>query len=170
MKTHLTRLLLLLTIISTNSYAQKLPEVELSGENGGRLDGKAWNSSEIKGKVFAFFYVDPDEKDLNEAASKALSDAHFSLEKYASIAVINMAATWLPNFAIASSLKKKQEQYPDTLYLKDLKKVILDKWSLKDDSSNILIFDKKGNVVFKAMGKLSPVQIKEMLKAVNDNL
>lgn len=161
---------LITLLILANSWAQMMPEIILSGKNGGQLDGSPWSSKTLTGKVHAFFYVDPDEKDLNNKASEALAAQKFPLKKYGSLAVINMAATWLPNFAISSSLKKKQEQYPDTLYLKDLKKVFVKKWKLLDDSSNILIFDKDGKVVFRAMGKMNATQIDTMIKIVKYNL
>lgn len=90
-----------LAMISLPLLAQeKLPEVSLEGKEGGRLDGTKWSSSEIKGKVFAFFYVDPDEKDLNEHVGQALKAENFPENLYGSLAVINMDATWLPNWIL----------------------------------------------------------------------
>ena len=97
------------------------PTIELKDKIGGRLDGSPWSSDELKGKVHVVFYVDPDEKDLNNDASEALSDENFSPDDFQSLAIINMAATWLPKFAISSSLKKKQKKYPNTLYLSKMK-------------------------------------------------
>jgi uncharacterized protein len=74
------------------------PRVELKDNLGGRLDGKPWSSDELKGKVHVLFYADPDEKDTNEDASEALKKEKFPAEKYQSVAIINMAATFMPNF------------------------------------------------------------------------
>ena len=71
------------------------PKVELQENLGGRLDGTAWRSDELKGKVHVLFYVDPDEKDTNNEASEALDREKFPAEKFQSLAIINMAATWL---------------------------------------------------------------------------
>jgi len=146
------------------------PKVELKGDLGGRLDGKPWSSDELKGKVHVLFYVDPDEKDTNEEASEALKKEKFPAEKYQSVAIINMAASFMPNFLISSSLKEKQEKYPTTLYLRDYKKVLVQEWKLADDSSDVLAFDKSGKVIFRKDGKLTPDEIQKLIKAIKDNL
>jgi YtfJ family uncharacterized protein len=146
------------------------PKVELKEKLGGRLDGTAWSSEEMKGKVHVLFYVDPDEKDTNNDASEALDKEKFPSEKFQSVAIINMAATWLPNFAISSSLKEKQERYPRTIYVKDYKKVIVNAWKIADDSSDVLAFDKKGRLIFRKDGKLGPEDIQKLLKVIKENL
>lgn len=161
-----------LAITSISTFAIRPPVVEISGDNGGRLDGKAWSSKELKGKVHVLFYVDPDEKDLNNHASEALAKEKFDLKKYSSVAIINMDATWLPNSILEGALEDKQKKYPNTLYVKDLEKVIVKKWDgiVKDDDSNILVFDKAGNLIFKINGKASKDQIKEMIALIKNSL
>jgi len=146
------------------------PKVELKDNLGGRLDGKPWSSDELKGKVHVLFYVDPDEKDTNNDTSEALDKEKFPAEKFQSVAIINMAATFMPNFLISSSLKEKQDKYPRTLYLRDYKKLLVQQWNLTDDSSDILAFDKSGKVIFRKDGKLTPEEIQKLLKAIKDNL
>lgn len=145
-------------------------KVELKDNLGGRLDGKPWSSDELKGKIHVLFYVDPDEKDTNNETSEALDKEKFPAEKFQSVAIINMAATFMPNFLINSSLKEKQEKYPRTLYLRDYKKVLVQEWKLTDDSSDIVAFDKSGKVIFRKDGKLTAEEIQKLLKAVKDNL
>jgi YtfJ family uncharacterized protein len=146
------------------------PKVELKEKLGGRLDGTAWSSEEMKGKVHVLFYVDPDEKDTNNDASEALDKEKFPSEKFQSVAIINMAATWLPNFAISSSLKEKQERYPRTIYVRDYKKIVVNAWKIADDSSDVLAFDKKGRLIFRKDGKLSAEDIQRLLKVIKENL
>jgi YtfJ family uncharacterized protein len=146
------------------------PKVELKEELGGHLDGTAWSSEEMKAKVHVLFYVDPDEKDTNNDASEALDKEKFPSEKFQSVAIINMAATWLPNFAISSSLKEKQERYPRTIYVRDYKKVIVNAWKISDDSSDILAFDKNGKLIFRKDGKLTHEEIQTLIKVIKDNL
>ena len=81
-----------------------------------------------------------------------------------------MAATWLPNFAISSSLEEKQKLYPRTIYVRDYKKVLVDAWKIADDSSDVLAFDKSGRLIFRKDGKLSPEDIHKLIKAIRDNL
>lgn len=149
----------------------KIPgNVLLDGDNGGKTDGSAWNSNMLKGKVHILFYVDPDVRDINEPFSQALKKRYFDRKKYASVAMINLAATWLPNAILESKLKIKQKEFPDTIYVKDKKKVLVDKWGLADDNSDILIFNKKGKLIYKKFGKLSEKEITSVLALIEKNL
>ncbi len=171
----LLKLFVLVFFVSQNAWAglemEQLPlKIELKDNLGGRLDGTPWSSSELKGKVHVIFYVDPDEKDLNNEASEALKAAAFPRDKFQSFGIINMDATWLPNFAISSALEKKQESYPTTIYVRDYKKVLVKKWGIADDNSDVLAFDKKGRLIFRKDGKLNQKEIKELLKAVRHHV
>jgi len=146
------------------------PKVELKEKLGERLDGKPWSSEELRGKVHVLFYVDPDEKDTNNDASEALDKEKLPGDKYQSVGIINMAATWLPNFAISSSLKDKQKRYPRTIYVRDYKKVLVNAWKIADDSSNVLAFDKQGKLIFRKDGKLTPEDIQRLIKSIRDHL
>ena len=146
------------------------PRVELKEKLGGRLDGKPWSSEELQGKVYVLFYVDPDEKDTNNDASEALDREKFSSDKFQSVGIINMAASWLPNFAISSALKDKQKRYPKTIYVRDYKKVLVNTWKIADDSSNVLAFDKKGKLIFRKDGKLTTEEIQTLIKVIRDHL
>jgi hypothetical protein len=146
------------------------PKVELKEKLGGRLDGTAWSSEELEGKVYVLFYVDPDEKDTNNEASDALDREKFPSDKFQSFGIVNMAATWLPNFAISSGLKDKQKRYPRTIYVRDYKKVLVKAWEIADDSSNVLAFDKKGKLIFRKDGKLTSEEIQTLIKVICDHL
>lgn len=149
----------------------KVPkQVDLKEKLGGRLDGTPWSSDELQGKVYVLFYVDPDEKDLNNDASEALRNENFPRDKFQSVAVINMDATWLPNFAISSSLKEKQKRYPTTIYVRDYKKVLVKEWALGDDNSDIVAFDKAGKVIFRKDGKLNQQEIDTLISLIRENL
>jgi YtfJ family uncharacterized protein len=146
------------------------PRVELKKKLGGRLDGTPWSSDELRGKVHVLFYVDPDERDTNNDASEALLKEKFPGEKFQSFAIINMAASWLPNFAISSSLKDKQKRYPRTIYVRDYNKVLVNAWKIADDSSNVLAFDQQGKLIFRKDGKLGTEEIQKLIKAIRDHL
>ena len=146
------------------------PKVELKEKLGGRLDGKPWSSEELKGKVHVLFYVDPDEKDTNNDASEALDREKFPGDRFQSVGIVNMAATWLPNFAISSALKDKQKRYPTTIYVRDYKKVLVNAWKIADDSSDVLAFDKDGRLIFRKDGKLTAEEIQKLIKVIRDHL
>ena len=170
----MTRLLLLPLLLTLSLNALELgtvpPEVTLSGDAGGRLDGTAWSSSELQDKVHLLFYVDPDEKDLNNALSDAVKAAELDRSRFASVAIINMAATWKPNFAINAALKKKQKKFKKTLYLKDMDKLLVDKWGLADDNSDIILFDQAGRVLFYHAGKVEGEKIEEVIRLIKENM
>lgn len=172
---HLLKLFVLVFFVAQSAWAgiemgQVPPKVDLKDKLGGRLDGTPWSSSELTGKVHVIFYVDPDEKDLNNDASEALKAEKLPRDKFQSFAIINMAATWLPNFAISSALKDKQKQYPTTIYVRDYKKVLVNKWEIADDNNDVLAFDKNGRLFFKKYGKLNEKEIQDLLKAVRHHV
>jgi len=174
---HLVKCLLsVLAFFLINQAAQVVeigqipPRVELKEKLGGHLDGKPWSSEELRGKVHVLFYVDPDEKDTNNDASEALDREKFPSDRFQSVGIVNMAATWLPNFAISSALKDKQKRYPTTIYVRDYKKVLVDAWKIADDSSNVLAFDKNGRLIFRKDGKLTPEEIQKLIKVIRDHL
>ena len=169
------KLLLVALLATLNLSAATIGEIpktaELSGDNGGYAkDGSAWSSSSIKDKVFVMFYVDPDEKDVNSHYSAALKEEKKAKRlSYQSIAIVNLAATWKPNFIIAKILKSKQEEFPDTIYVKDKASVLVNEWDIADDSSNILIFDKTGKLLFYKAGKMSDEDITNSFKIIKEN-
>ncbi|MCF8128054.1 MAG: YtfJ family protein [Deltaproteobacteria bacterium] len=145
-------------------------EVELKGDLGGRLDGSPWSSKELTGKVHVVFYVDPDEKDLNNEASEALRKEKFPLEEYQTFGITNMDATWLPNLVISAAIESKQERYPTTIMVKDYDKILVKEWNLADDNSDVLAFDKSGKLIFMRAGKLSPQDIQKLIGLIRENL
>jgi len=161
--------------ISTNllalSVGEKQKEVSIEAENGGFVkDGSKWSSLSIKDKVIVLFYVDPDEKDTNSHFTKILKEQKYNKDKFGTIAIVNLAATWKPNFIIESLLKSKQEEFPRTIYVKDKASVLVNEWSLKDDSSEILLFSKDSKLLFYKSGKMMDEDIKEVLSIIDNNL
>ncbi len=167
------KLILISLLFSLQLFGLQLgetpPLVNLEGKDGGKTDGSAWNSTKLKDRVFVLFYVDPDERSTNEEFSQALQDKKFDKQKYGSVAIVNMAATWMPDFAIESKLKAKQEKYPNALYVKDKRKTLVKKWGLADDASNIVVFGKDGKVLYFKKGKLAKDEILKVLQLIEDN-
>ena len=146
--------------------------IKLEGAAGGKVTGEPWNSADIAkmGKVVSLFYVDPEEKKLNEPLEDAYDAEHFPADKHQGIAIINMAAAWYPNSMIDSQLKQKQEKFPRTIYVKDMKKSLVHEWDLQDDSVNIVVFGKDGKALFAKKGKMSPDEISGLMKLIRSNL
>jgi hypothetical protein len=145
--------------------------VGLSGQTGGEVrDGSPWTSASLKDAVSMLVYVDPDEKDLNEDLAKRLKAEKFDHQYFKSVAIINMKATWKPNAILNAMLKRKQESYPDTLYVKDYDSVLVKEWGLADQTYDVLLFDREGQVLFRKDGKLSDQEIETFVSLVRDNL
>ena len=172
MKKKLMYAALLLTInLQALTVGEAPKHAVIEGENGGMVqNNQAWDSTMLKDNIFVMFYVDPDEKDVNEHYAQALkqfkqkNNLHFQ-----SIAVINLAATWKPNFIIEKILASKQKEFPDTIYVKDKNKILVHQWNVGDDASNIIIFDKNGKVLFYKSGKMSPEDIQHSFELIKEN-
>ena len=146
------------------------PVVELSGKAGEMVNGGSFSTEMIKGKVYLVLYVDPDVRKKNDEFVEKIKEQHFDHSKFGSIVIINMAATWLPNFALNKILKKKQKEFPDTIYVKDYKKVFVKKWGLKDDDYNVLLFDKNGKLLFLKSGKMSEEDTQKVINLIKQNI
>lgn len=151
------------------SVGSEMSSFELSGDDGGRLDGTAWSSKELAGKVSVLFYVDPDEKDLNEEFGELLKEKNYSKDVINYVAIINMEATALPNFLIASSLKVKQRKYTSTLYVKDYNKKLVKAPGFADDNYNVLILNPAGKILFYKQGKMSSAEITQAIGLIEGN-
>lgn len=145
------------------------PSITLSGNEGAKLDGQPWSSEEMKDRVTLIFYVDPDVKDKNDKFGDALSAKKYSLEKIRYFGIINMAATWMPNFILNEALKQKQKKYSDTIYIKDFTKKLVKEWSLPDDENNVLIFDRSGKLLFHRFGEVKEEEIPGLLALIEKN-
>ena len=55
-------------------------------------------------------------------------------------------------------------------YSKDYKKVLVNAWKIADNSSNVLVFDKQGKLIFRKDGKLTQEEIQTLVKAIRDHL
>jgi len=145
-------------------------KIILSGKNGGLINGSAWDSSMIREKIYVLFYVDPDKKSDNEKFLEALEKKKYNPKKFGSIAIINLKATWLPNFAIEKKLKTKQKEFPNKIYVKDKNKFLVKNWQLADNSSNVLIFDKSGKLIYQHIGKMNNNDIKKAFSLIKKHI
>jgi YtfJ family uncharacterized protein len=169
------RMIVLFLLLPSLGKAQpevgkSLPVVEIKGKEGGLVAGGDWTSSRIRGKVITLMYVDPDEKEVNEHVEQALKREDFPRDKYGSVAVINTAATWKPDSAIKMVLKRKQNEFPDTEYVMDRRKVLVERWGLADDAYHVLTFGKDGRLLFQKAGRLSESDIQKLIRIIRENM
>jgi predicted transcriptional regulator len=172
MRTYLN--LILLCFVSSSGLAEVKvghvpPVFDLNGKDGETVDGSQFSTSQIRGKVYSFFYVDPDQKEDNERLELALKAASLDKETYGSIAVINLAATWKPNFIIESVLSSKQKEFPNTTYVKDKTQFFVKNWGLKDNAYHVLLFDKNGKCLFNKAGTLTEEEIQGYVGLIKEH-
>ena len=58
--------------LAAPALGERPPVVVFEGEDGAKVDGNPWSTEELKGKVHVMFYVDPDERTLNDHVAEAL--------------------------------------------------------------------------------------------------
>jgi uncharacterized protein len=140
--------------------------VVLKGDEGGKVIGGPWDSSNMKGKIHVLFYSAPNQKDLNKEASAALKKESFDGDLFSSVAVVNMKASFWPNWLINRKLASSQKEFPRTTYVKDNNKKLVELWDLKDNSNDVVVFDKNGKVIFSVDGKLTEHQVSQMISLI----
>lgn len=150
---------------------KKAPLIKLSGDDGGLVkDGSEFKLDQIAGKLQVIWYVDPDEKDLNDYAVERQRSEDFPLEKVGSVAIINFEATMIPNWILGGVIESSQEKNKNTLYVKDMKKSLIKEWGLKDDSSNVIVLSKDLKVLYWFGGKLDEKATDEFLSVIKKNI
>ena len=154
------------------TLGQPASEVRLSDKTGGYVEGNTpWVSTlALQGKVSVLFYVAPAHKDMNQHVSAALKAAQFPEDKFQSYAVVNMAASAWPNFMIEGKLTDSQKEFPRTKYVKDKTRALVTAWNLQDDSSNVVVFNKEGAVIFLMKGKATSEQATQLVELVRKSL
>ena len=163
------KIILCLFLSITATWA--LPVLKPTEDQMYRVDGKPWTSNDLKGKVQVVFYVDPDEKELNVHVEKALNKQNFPKDKFATTAIINMEATWVPNMILNGLLEDKQEEYPDTVYIKDFDSTMVKSWGMADDAYDIMVLDSKGiKLVHYKGAELNKKQVKELIRTIKRSL
>jgi len=164
----LKKLIIILVAMSVSLMAidigKPLPSIVLSSKNGGYADGKAWHSKHLEGSVHLIIYMDPDKRKNIEPLMKAIrqtSSKHFTM-----VAIVNLAATWMPNRVLISKLNEQKSKMKRTEYVFDKKRILVSGWGLPDDDTTVIITDKKGRVFYQKNGKLSDTDVATILKKI----
>ena len=103
-------------------------------------------------------------------SQSAIAAEKFDRTFYGSSGIINMDATWLPNGIIASSLKTKQEKYPNTVYVKDMEKTLVKVWKVQDDASNVIVLSPTSEVLIAEHGKISDEKVKLIVGTIRNEV
>jgi len=164
--------LLFISLFLVNSFGltlNKIPkELQLKGKNGGDINAKAWSSKMLKGKVHTLIYIDLDYKDDMKRLLDLINARAFKSSEHKIIAIINLASTWMPNSLIKSKLKANK--MPNILYVFDKNKYLVKNWNLKDNKINVLIFDKKGILIYQESAKFNTAKIQSLIKVIKSEI
>jgi predicted transcriptional regulator len=146
------------------------PNITLEKSNGGDAQGKAWHSKTLKGKVHTLLYMDPDKRDDVKLLLSALNKLSYTKKNYTTVAIVNLAATWMPNAVLESKLKSKQKELKNMEYIFDKNKFLIKKWHLKDDACNVLILNKKGEVIYQKTGIFMKKNVQNIMQLIDTNI
>jgi len=159
-----------IAMIQAVNIGDILPPVTLEKENGGTSDDKAWQSISLKGKVHLILYMDPDKRKETQVVLDALNKLEVDGKAYSTVAIVNLAATWMPDAILEGLLSKKQKELKNTSFVFDKKKYLVKKWKMKDDASNVLIVDKNTKILYQKAGKLSTSEINKIIDIIRQNI
>jgi len=159
-----------IAMIQAVNIGDTLPQVILEKENGGASNEKAWHSSDLKGKVHLLLYMDPDKRKETQALLDALNRLEVDSKAYSTVAIVNLAATWMPDAILEGLLSKKQKELKNTSFVFDKKKYLVKKWKMKDDASNVLIVDKNAKILYQKAGKFSATEINKIIDIIRQNI
>lgn len=145
---------------------EKAPDFNLKDSQGKIY---SLDSDEFKGRVVSAFYVDPDEKDLNNHVEDALlKDQGLDRKNtYKGFGITNLKASKLPNFIIKSVIKSKQEK-TKAIILLDYDYTILNLWGLKNHSSDLVVLDKDRICRYVYNGKLPPEEVTKVIDIIKE--
>ena len=100
-------------------------------------------------------YVDPDEKDKGEVFKSTIESFERDLDfnKFQIVVILNLKATWKPNFLIESLMKSKLIDYPKRIYVLDKDSVLVKKWGLKNNEYNTLLINEQVKAIYSHSGE-----------------
>jgi len=140
--------------------------VTLDKANGGTSQKTAWHSDTLKGRVHTLIYMDPDKRDDTKLLLDALAQLNDVNDKYSTVAIVNLAATWMPDSILEAKLKSKQKELKNMEYIFDKTKFLVKKWHFRDDASNVLVLDTQSRVMYMKTGLFTPQDVVEILKEI----
>ena len=161
-KTFLITTLLAMSLHAALPMGKVLPLASLSGQKGGYLSGKAWNSSMLKGKTTLLIYADPDEQETGKKFAPLIDTLESKLNprQFQVVMIMNLGATWKPTFLIEKLSGKIAGKYPKRIFVLDKKSLLTQKWGLKNNAYDVLVIDKKARLRYSHSGVLTSKDMK----------
>lgn len=100
-------------------------------------------------------YVDPDEKNKGEVFKPTIEafERDLDFDKFQILVILNLNATWKPDFVIRSLMKSKLTDYPKRTYILDTNSVLVKEWGLTDNEYNTLVINDESKVIYSHSGR-----------------
>lgn len=143
-------------------------ELSVKGDD---VSYKAWNSSQLAGKVrmVNHFAGRRDVKDRNEALINAIKVAQFDRSKYQTTTIINADdATFGTGSFVKSGAEKGKKKNPHSQVVLDQLGAVKNAWQLKEKENLVIVLDKSGKVKFVHEGALSGAQVQEVISLITE--
>ncbi|MDE8035594.1 YtfJ family protein [Actinobacillus equuli subsp. haemolyticus] len=137
--------------------------------NGNKVNYKNWQSSNLNGKVRVIhhFAGRSSVKDKNKALIEAIKAAGFDRAKYQTVTIVNADDAIVgTGVFVKNSVENGKIENPHSQVVLDQNGSVKNTWGLKAKESFIAVLDKTGKVQFVSEGKLSPVQVQQVIDLV----
>jgi predicted transcriptional regulator len=123
-----------------------------------------------KGKVLQINYVDPDEKDMNDAFNDAIDkaadiDKRIDKNYFKGFGITDTKSSKLPDGIIRMIAKSKEKKYGTTI-LFDYEGTLQEKWGLPADNYSIIIVDKARIVRGVYIGEIPASKHEEIVQLI----
>jgi predicted transcriptional regulator len=138
------------------TIGKPLPNVTLPQSNG-----SSWQSASLRGHKHLVIYMDPDKRKNVQPLLKALRTSSKTIQ---TVAIVNLAATWMPNKILISKLKQNQSKMKNTSYVFDKKRTLVKAWGLTDNDTEVLVLDRNGKLLYRKHGALNWASVESILK------
>lgn len=168
--------LLMVTLFGTISINaqikvnKSLPDLILSEDKGGNINGTEWKSTDLKNKLNIVFYVAPNQQEDVEPLLNKIDGAGYSSEYVKVTLIINTEATWIPNGIIEGKVKGRAKDDTTKNYVLDKSEVLLSEWNLSEDNPNIIVVNKSGKVIYFFNDELNNDFENELLKTIESEI
>lgn len=146
-------LLSCLTLIA--QPGKTVQSVELTDANGQLV-----NLPYLGKKTFVLFYIDPDVEKISQPLSDAINRKKYPLDKFGAIGVVNCEDTWIPNAAIMSRVRQKQQEFPASLILLDESHELKTDWKPGECNDLMLVF---------VIGKDAKIKYQKSVKSLDES-
>ena len=146
--------LMISALFAQVDMTKPLKNIVISEDNGGYVIGGSWNSSMLKGKTTMLMYVDPDEQPKGEIFKPTIEafERDLDFNKFQILVILNLNATWKPDFLIKSLVKDKVGDYPTRIYILDKNSILVKQWGLTDNEYNTLVINKQSKIIYSHSG------------------